>query len=84
MPYLFFLIGFCIHVARDFQRVKEDFFFWEYYRNNKIDIITTLIISGCIVVAIDIEASLTNITALVMGYAGDSFFRFLIKSKTGE
>ena len=84
MEYIFFFLGFFIHVARDYQRYKDNLFFMEYYKIVKYDLITSLVISCCLVIIADIDNSLNNITALTLGYAGDSFFRFIIKTKIGE
>jgi hypothetical protein len=79
MIYLIFLLaGFLVHLLRDYDRARPHTPGKEYLKKNSLKITGSFILSLCIFAIINLEDNINGITALTLGYAGDSFFRYLI------
>lgn len=73
------LAGFLVHLIRDYDRARATTSSKDYLKKNDLKIIGSFILSVCLFAIVSIENNINGITALFVGYAGDSFFRYLIE-----
>lgn len=79
--FIFFLCGWLVHLIRDFDRHRANTSSKEYLKKNGLKITGSFILTLCILGILSIENNLDGITALAVGYAGESFFRYILDKK---
>lgn len=75
---IFFVCGWLVHLIRDFDRHRNNITSKEYLKKNSLKILGSFILTLCILVILSIENNINGITALTLGYSGESFFRYLL------
>lgn len=75
------LAGFLVHILRDYDRSRANNTSKEYLKKNSLKIVGSFILSLCLFVIVKVDLELSGITALTLGYSGDSFFRYLLNKK---
>ena len=75
------IAGFLVHLLRDYDRYRANSTAVDYLKKNNLKIVGSFILSLCLFVIVKVDFELSGITALALGYSGDSFFRYLINKK---
>ena len=78
---VFFICGWLVHLIRDFDRHRNTTNSKEYLKKNSLKLIGSFILTLAILSILSIENNLDGITALTLGYTGESFFRYLLDKK---
>ena len=78
---IFFVCGWLVHLIRDFDRYRSNVTGKDYLKKNSLKLIGSFILTLCTLVILTIENSIDVFTALTLGYAGDSFFRYLLDKR---
>lgn len=77
---LFFILGYAVHIFRDYDRYKDDLTFKEYIILNSYDISNTAFMSVSLFLVYAVAMDDQNpVNSFLAGYAGESGLRYILK-----